>query len=150
MRDTLGGGVGLRRPEGIVDVELGERSERLRQGRVVLGLARLEAAVLQEQHFAGLEVSGHRGDLVADHRRRLLHGRAEQLAEPFSDLGHREFRIRTFGPTQMRDEHHARAALAHTDRGERALMRVSSVTIPSPGTFRSARTRRGDHLPRRL
>ena len=145
VRDALGGGVGaVGGAEGVVDVEVGERGERLGELRVVLGLARLEADVLEQQHVAGLEPVGHRLDLGADDRRRQLHLGAEQLAEPLADRRHRERRVDLpFGRPRC-ETRTTRAPRSRSSSivGSAARIRVSSATWPSSsGTLKSARTR---------
>ena len=54
-RHPLGRGVGaVRGPEGVVDVHVGQRGQLRGQLGVVLGLPRLEADVLEQQHVAGV------------------------------------------------------------------------------------------------
>ena len=54
VRDALGGGVRpVRRAERVVDVDLAERRELPRELRVVAGLLRVEAQVLEQEHVAG-------------------------------------------------------------------------------------------------
>ena len=131
-RDALGAGVGaVGGAEGVVDVEVGERGERLGELRVVLGLARLEADVLEQQHFAGPERAGHRLDVAADDRRRQVHLGAEQLGRAASPTGaHRERRI-DLAPGRPRCETRTSAAPRSRSSsivGSAARMRVSSAT----------------------
>ena len=92
MRHALGGRVrAVGRAERVVDVEVGLRRELLRELRVVRGLARVEARVLEYAHAAV---------------------RAEQLAQPFLDGRHRERRIGPLRPPEVRaDDHLGRVAL---------------------------------------
>jgi hypothetical protein len=109
MGDALGGGVGaMRRAEGIVHVEVGEAGEGLGELGVVLGLPRLEAAVLEQQDLFGGELPRHPGDVVADDRGRLLHLQIEQIPEPPADGGHGEGRVGSLWAAEMRDEDDAR------------------------------------------
>ncbi len=121
VRHPLGGRVGpVGRAEGIVDVQVGEARERLGEGRVVLGLPLLEAAVLQHQDVAGPELARHRSDLIAHHPGGQFHLSAEQLAEPRRDRRHRERRIVPLRSPEVRDEHSARPSLAQElDRRQR-------------------------------
>ena len=93
--DALGAGVGaVGGAEGVVDVEVGERGERVGQLRVVLGLPRLEAGVLEQQHVAGAERAGScRSTSPPTTAGRLLHLGPEQLAEPLADRRQRERRV---------------------------------------------------------
>ena len=60
VRDALGGGVGaVRGAEGVVDVDLGERGQRLGEGRIVGFFFGVVAQVFKQQHLAGLELAGH-------------------------------------------------------------------------------------------
>ena len=120
--DPLGAGVGaVGGAEGVVDVEVGEPGQRVGQLRIVLGLARLEADVLEQQHVARAQPGGHRLDLLADHRRRLLHLGAEQLGQALADRPHRERRVDlALRPAEVGDEDQRGAALAQQlDRRQR-------------------------------
>ena len=71
----------VRRTERVVDIDFRQRGKRLGEIGVVLGLARLEADVLEQEQLAGLQRRGLGLRVVADdvpgHRDRL----AEQLAQ---------------------------------------------------------------------
>ena len=73
------------RAEGVVDVEVGEARQRLRERRVVGLLGGVEAQVLEHQQVAGAQlVDGHldaRAERVAGHP----HRPAEELAQPLRD-----------------------------------------------------------------
>ena len=120
--DALGGGVrAVGDAEGVVDVHVGELRQGTREGRVVGGLALLEAHVLQQQHLPVVELFGERLDLLADHRRRQRDLRAGQLAQA---RGHRRHRQRLIAmpvrAAEMGDQHQARALAAQLfDRGQR-------------------------------
>ena len=114
LSDAVGRGVGaVGGSEGVVDVELGERRQP-GQCRVVLGLAGLEAAVLQHQHLARLQGLGQRLDLVPDDRGRLRHLSLEQLAEALRDRLHGQTQVHPLraapGATRARSTPPARAA----------------------------------------
>ena len=121
-RHALGRRVGaVRGPERVVHIEVGERGEPARELRVVCGLAGLEAAVLEQQHLARLEVRGKRLDLGPGHPGGQGHRGPEKVGEARGDRGHRERRVEALGPVQMGDQHHRRAALAQQlDGGQRA------------------------------
>jgi hypothetical protein len=70
----------MRRTEGVVHVNVGERREAAREGGIVLLLLGMEAQVLEQQHFAGRELRGLRLDGAADAIAREPHGACEQLA----------------------------------------------------------------------
>ena len=71
---ALGAGVGaVGAAEGVIDVDVAQPGQFLRPCRVVLGLALVEAGVLQHQHLAGLERRGGRFGLGAG-------GHADELA----------------------------------------------------------------------
>ena len=75
----------MRRPEGVVDVDVGVRGERRGEGRVVGLLLGVEAQVLEQQDLAGphpLErVLGPEPEGVAGHR----HVAPEQLGQALAD-----------------------------------------------------------------
>jgi hypothetical protein len=72
--------------ERVVHVEVGQPSQLPRQLRIVLLLSRIETAILQEYHVAGL----HSRDRLLDHRAcepiELAHGDSEK---PGQAGGHR-------------------------------------------------------------
>jgi hypothetical protein len=58
--DAFGGGVGaVGAAEGVVDVDVAERGESFREGRVVGLFFGVEAEVLEQEGLAGFEVGGH-------------------------------------------------------------------------------------------
>jgi hypothetical protein len=110
-RDRLRRRVGpVRRAERVVDVDVGERRVAAGEALVVLGLAGIEADVLEHDQLA----LGHRVEVGGDR-----HVRAEQRAQA---LGHRtqgELRIPSLRPPQVRGEHEPRAlAPKLLDRGK--------------------------------
>ncbi len=99
-------------PEGVVDIEIGEAGEGLRQLRIVLGLARLEAGVLEQQDLPGPETRGKRLDVLADDRRGQGDLGPDQFTESLGDRSQRERRVTILRPAQMRGEDDRCAALA--------------------------------------
>ena len=82
-----GGGVGaVDRAEGVGHVHVGHTGHLLGQLRVVLGLARLKAGVLQQHDLAALQGGGLGLGVGAHHVGGHDHVFAQQLAQP---LGHR-------------------------------------------------------------
>ncbi len=124
VRDSLGRRVrAMRRAERVVHVEIAAVGELLRERRVVLRLAGVEARVLE-----------HTQPLVR-----------EQLAQRGLDGRHRVLRaiLLRLRPTEVRAHAHlgGLAVEQHASVGSDARMRVSSATLPSSsGTFRSERT----------
>ena len=108
LRDAVGGGFGaVRGAEGVVHEDVAQRGQLARQRLVVLLLALVEAAVLQQHHLAGRDL--HAVDPVG-HQRHLA---AEQLAQA---LGHRRERIGGLElalgrAAQVRGHHHRRAGV---------------------------------------
>ena len=68
--------------EGVVHVGVAELGQVARQLRVVARLARLPARVLEQQHLAGVEPCHAAAHLRPHDLGRLVHARAQQLAEP--------------------------------------------------------------------
>ena len=96
--DAVVGGVGaVRRPEGVVDVDVPERGVARRQLRAVLRLAGEEADVLDHDH-------GRLGQrrVGLGHER---HVHAEQLAHAGGDGRQREARVGALGPAEVGEEH---------------------------------------------
>ena len=92
----------MSRPEGVVDVGLGGSRQRIGELRVVRGLARVKAEILEQADAAGYERLQSCADLLADaicgERDRLT----EQRAERFSDGSQGELGPNlSLGPTQM-------------------------------------------------
>jgi hypothetical protein len=102
----------VRGAEGVVDVEVGELGEPLRELRVVLGLAGLEAAVLEQQDIALAERLGRGPDLVADDTGRERDVGPQEPREPRGDRRHREAGVVALGAAEMGDEDERSAALA--------------------------------------
>ena len=120
--DALGAGVGaVGGAEGVVDVEVGQPGQSLGERRVVLGLPRLEADVLEQQHVAGPSPSAIVSTSSPTTAGACLHLGAEQLGQPLADRPHRERRVDlALGPAEVRDEDQGGAALAQQlDRRQR-------------------------------
>ena len=114
VRHSLGGGVGpMGGAEGVVHVQIGERRQPPGQLRVVARLARLEAAVLEHQHVARARAvepcARPPGPTTAG---ASATSEPSNSTEPRRDRGHRERRVDSLRPPQVRDEHQRRAALA--------------------------------------
>ena len=109
VRDALGGGVGaVGRAEGVVDVDVGEAGQLLREDGVVGRLLGVEAQVLEQQHLARRERRRRRLDGRADAVVRGRHRAAEQLGEPRGDRRHAQLvDDLALGPAQVRGEHDA-------------------------------------------
>ncbi len=128
MRDAFGRGVGaVRGRETVVDVKIAERGHRLRQLRVVLFLAEMEARVLEDADIAGQ----HGGDgplglgplAILDEADRA----AGEAVERKHQLGGRHVGPHlALGPAEMRQQEHDRAAVAQLQhrRQHRAEPRV--------------------------
>ena len=96
----------------IVDIDLGQRSERLSQVGVVLCLAGFKADVFKHQQFAGLERGGFCFGVLADNILGHDHRLAEQLAQTDCDRRERKLRLEfSLRAAQMRTEDHSRAML---------------------------------------
>ena len=104
--DALGRGVrAVGRAEGVVDVDVGQVGQAVRERGVVLGLARLVADVLEHEHVAGPQRVGLGAHLVADHARRELHRGLDQLPQPLRGRAQRQLGLAVLGPAQVRGEH---------------------------------------------
>ena len=77
----------MRRTEGIVHVDIGERRQRARELRIVLLLALVEADVLEHQDFARLQLARRGLGLGADAGVDRANRRAEQLRQMGSHRG---------------------------------------------------------------
>ena len=109
--DPLRARVGaVRGAERVVHVHVGELGERRHQLRVVARLSRLVADVLEHQHLARGEPLGELSHLRSGDGRRERHRRAGQLLQAVGHRPHRQRRVQSLRPAQMRDEHEPRAA----------------------------------------
>ena len=102
--------------EGVVDIDVGQRGELAGQRFVVLLLALVQAAVLEQHDLARLHFDAI--DPVGDQR----HFAAEQFAQARGDRRQRVFRLeRAFGrTTQVRRHHHGGAGFErHPDARHR-------------------------------
>ncbi len=109
------------RAEGVVHVDVRQLAERGRELIVVLGLARLEADVLEQQHPARLQaidgcVGARSDDVVGE-----VDVRTGQLGQTRRDRRQREGGVgRALGPSEVAREDHLRAAAAQVlDRRQR-------------------------------
>ena len=67
MRDALSRGVrAVRRAEGVVDINLGQRGQSLGEGRIVGFFFGVVAQVFKQQHLAGLKLARHLAGDFAD------------------------------------------------------------------------------------
>src|SRR3990167_9095610 len=93
----------MRRPEGVVDIDVGQRGERLGKGGVVGLLLFVKAEVFEQYHLVG-RVLGQRLHLAADTIRRQSHGTTERLLKMIAHRREAPRRILfAAGPPQMRD-----------------------------------------------
>jgi hypothetical protein len=108
LGDAVGGGLGaVRGAEGVVHEDVAQLRHLLRQLGLVLLLALVQAAVLQQHHLAGLD--GHAVDPVG----LQAHRTAEQLGHARRHRGQRVLRLELAlgGAAQVRGDHHRRAGL---------------------------------------
>ena len=152
LRDAVRRRLGaMRGAERVVDVDVAQRRHLARERVVVLLLALVEAAVLEQHDVAGRE----RG--VPRRRRRPSRGSSgtvapEQLGQPLGDRRERILgapaRLRSAGRGATSPSPRAPRASASRMPGTDARMRVSSVMrrASSCGTLRSARM--NTRLPR--
>ena len=111
----------MRGAEGVVDVDVGERRELLREAGVVLLFLGMKPEILEE-HDAIRACAVDRGrGRRPDRILREFDGTAEQLRQPFRDRPQRKFRVRLpLRPAEMRTQNHRGAAIERVpDRGDR-------------------------------
>ena len=107
--------------EGVVDIEIAERGERLDEFGVVLLLALVEAGVLEQQHVAVLQRRDRRGRDRAD----AVGGEGDRLARRSAtrggDRAQRIGRVRpALGPAEMGEQDHLAALVGDlADRRQR-------------------------------
>ena len=139
LRDVVHAGVlAVDRAEGVVDVEVGEGREAVREraalGVVLGGLGRLEADVLEQHDAAVTQLGDGLLGVGTDDVLREPHRTAEQLLEP---AGHRlqgePLLGDALGATQVRDDDDLRAPL-----GERPQQRQRGADAPVVGDDRLA------------
>ena len=90
----------MSRAEGVVDVNLGQRGQRLGEGRIVGFLLGMEAQVLEQQHLVGFKLPGHlRGHLAhAIGGKAYVDFFAQRLVEQFAQpVHHRAQRVLWIG-----------------------------------------------------
>src|SRR6266478_456033 len=113
----------MRRREGVVDVEIAERGERLRESRIVLLLRRMKAEIFEERHLSRPEPVHDGARLLAD----AILGEAGLAPDRRRQWGYeraqRVFRVRLpVGPAEMRKHDDAGAPLGEVgDRRHEAL-----------------------------
>jgi hypothetical protein len=114
----------VRGAEGVVDVDLGQRGQRLGEGRIVGFLFGVVAQVLKQQNLAGLKLAGH----LAGHFAHAVGGKghvdafAERLVEQFAqavdDRAQRILWIRfALGAAQVRGQDDLGLVLEGVDDG---------------------------------
>jgi hypothetical protein len=109
----------VRGPKRVVDVGVGQLGQPGGQLGIVLGLPRLKADVLQQQHIAAVQPSGELPGPVADRFGRELHHIPDQLGQTRRHGLQREVGVVALGASQVRDQHQRRAALSQLlDRGQ--------------------------------
>ena len=119
VRNALSRGVrAVRGAEGVVHVDLGQRGQRLGEGRIVGLFFGVEAQVFEQQHLARLELARHLFGNFADaigrkgHVDALAEFLVEQLAQPVDHGPQRVLRIGlALGPAQVRGQDHLGLAL---------------------------------------
>ena len=132
----------MRRRKPVVHVDVAERRQLAREGRVVLFLAGVEAGVLEQQNVAGPELRDRRLGGIAD---AILRER-DRPPEHVGDRG-RDRRSDCFGSRPLgRPKCESRITLPPLSAISRMVgaarsIRVASETLPfSIGTLRSTRT----------
>jgi hypothetical protein len=110
----------VRRPEGVVDVDVAEPRVRARELGVVARLARLVADVLEHEHVARCEVLGEGLDLRPHDRRRQRHVRPGQLGQAVGRGSQGQLGLAGLRPAEVRRQDDAGAAPAQRlDRRQR-------------------------------
>ena len=101
----------MRRAEGVVDIDLGQRGQRLGKGRIVGFFFGVEAQIFKQQHLAGFELArhllGHFANAVGrkGHVDGLAEFLVEQLAQPVDHRAQRILRIRlALGAAEVRSQ----------------------------------------------
>ena len=92
----------VRRREGVVDIGVAERGERLRECRVVGFFALVEAQIFEQRDLARLEGGNNPLRLGADAVRREIYRPPDRPAQRLDERAQRQFRVRPLGPAEMR------------------------------------------------
>ena len=112
VRDPLGRRVrAVRRAERVVDIDLGQRGERLRESRIVGFFFRVEAEILEQQYLAGLQLARHfTRNLPTQFGEKATfsagaHVLIDQFAQPVDHRSKRILGVRlAFGTAQVRGQ----------------------------------------------
>ena len=126
----------MRGAERVVHVDVGERRQRRGKRRVVPGLPRLVADVLQHQDLSRRKRLGLPRDVGADDRRGHRHRCREQLAEVVGDRRQRQLRLAVLGTTQVGYEDQARPAVAQLAQGRQRRPHARVIGDPTIGIER--------------
>ena len=110
--------------EGVVDVDLGQRGQRLGEGWIVGFFLGVEAQVFKQQHLAGFELAGQLSGYFADAVGSESHvdGLAEFLVEQFAQpVNHRAQRVLgigfALGTAKVRGQNHLGLVADSVDDG---------------------------------
>ena len=104
--------------EGVVDVDLGQAGQLLREAGVVGLLLGMEAQVLEQEHLARPQTARSRLDRGADAVGDRLDGAAQQLGQAHGHRRHAEAVDHlALGPAEMRREHDRTALLEEVRDG---------------------------------
>ena len=145
VRHALGRGMrAMRRTKGIIDVHIAQRSHLLGQSHIVLFFFGMEAGIFQHDHFTRFEGFCHRFDFRPDAIRRHLDRDAQKPGQHFRRGFQAEFGIESALRTaKVAHQQQGCTLFEHIlDGGKAALIRLSSVTLPSAiGTLKSTRIR---------
>ena len=123
----------MRGREGVVDVDVAQHRELVDEARVVLLLFLVEAQVLQQQHFAGLQrahrLLGERADAVLGEGHRLAERLRQRLDQRLQrHLGH----ALAVGPAEVAEHDHLGALgreLAERRRGALDARRIGHLAV---------------------
>ncbi len=118
----------VRGAERVHDEDLAEHGVALGEGGVVLFLADIEPAVLEQHDFARFDVDRLAVQIIAQQ----THGLAERMAEPGGDRRERfVFAEMAFlRPAEVRHDHHTRARVARElDRRQRGFQTLARADL---------------------
>ena len=102
----------MRRAEGVVDVQIGQRGQRGGKIGTVFGLPGIETQVFQQNDVAALHAGHVFGHLVAAAIGDEFHRMLQQLRQPHRHRAQGILTVRhTLRPPQMRHQDHSRAVL---------------------------------------